>query len=107
MLNHRENLLFELGAGYFIRIKVEHPVMFEPAMFQAKIALFSEVHEAVLKHARPAGSGDFHRAVRAKGIQDENIVRPINRGEATSKVGLFVKGEDEDGNHGEAVISDQ
>ena len=76
---------------------MEHPLVTETPLGQAKVALPGEVVEAPLQHARPVRLGDLDCPVRAERVDHEDVVGPRDRVEAPGEVRLLVEGEDQDG----------
>jgi len=51
------------------------------------------------------GFGDLEGGVSAFGVEDVDVVRPGDVGEAVGKLALLVAGEDEDGDHLGIMVS--
>ena len=95
---HREDLLAQRRRNGLVRVDEQDPFA---AREVARDRLLPDVaHPSVLEDAVGERPGDFHRAVRAEGVDDDDLVRERHALQAAGDVVLLVAGDDADGEEG-------
>src|SRR5262249_53956278 len=85
-----EEFVAEFGREDFVGVGVIDPGMFEGDVFERPILMSGPVVEFSLDDARAGGFGDGERLIGAEGVENDDVVAPFYRFEASGKIFLLV-----------------